>query len=173
LGKIRINKLALELNIPNDKIIDELKKKDIPVKNHMSSIDGEVAEYIRGLFTDKTAVKAKKKAAIKKAAAKKKSTVAKPITAKTAAKAAAKKKADEEKQAKEEAKKPKVAAKPKAAPAKAQKEETEPDKPRKLGLKVVVKPEELPAVVFPWPFWWVEILVLPFSFWPPVFPWKL
>jgi translation initiation factor IF-2 len=142
LGKIRINKLALELNIPNDKIIDELKKKDVPVKNHMSSIDGEMAEYIRDLFTDKSTVKAQKKAAAKKAAPKKVSTVAKPITAKTAAKAAAKKKADQEKQDAEDAKKPKAVAKPKAAPAKAQKEEPEPDKPRKLGLKVVVKPEE-------------------------------
>jgi len=142
LGKIRINKLALELNIPNDKIIDELKKKDVPVKNHMSSIDGEMAEYVRGLFTDKSTVKAKKKAATKKAVAKKVSTVAKPITAKIAAKAAAKKKADQEKQAAEDAKKPKPIAKPKAAPAKVKKEETESDKPRKLGLKVVVKPEE-------------------------------
>jgi translation initiation factor IF-2 len=143
LGKIRINKLALELNIPNDKIIDELKKKDVPVKNHMSSIEGEMAEYIRGLFTDKSTVKAKKKTAAKKAAPKKVSTVAKPITAKTAAKAAAKKKADQEKQAAEDAKKPKAVAKPKAAPAKAKKEEPESDKPRKLGLKVVVKPEEV------------------------------
>jgi translation initiation factor IF-2 len=143
LGKIRINKLALELNIPNDKIIDELKKKDVPVKNHMSSIDGEMAEYVRGLFTDKTAVKAKKKTAAKKVVAKKVSTVAKPITAKTAAKAAAKKKAEQEKQAAEDAKKPKAAAKPKkATPAKAKKEEPESDKPRKLGLKVIVKPEE-------------------------------
>jgi translation initiation factor IF-2 len=150
LGKIRINKLALELNIPNDKIIDELKKKDYPVKNHMSSIDGEVAEYVRGLFTDKSAVKKKKKATAKKAVAKKKeSTVAKPITAKTAAKAAAKKKAEQEKQAKEDAKKPKAKA-PAKAPAKpktveAKKEETDSDKQkasRKLGLKVVVKPEE-------------------------------
>jgi translation initiation factor IF-2 len=144
LGKIRINKLALELNIPNDKIIDELKKKDYPVKNHMSSIDGEVAEYVRGLFTDKTVVKAKKKAAVKKTAAKKESTVAKPITAKTAAKAAAKKKAEQEKKDKEEAKKPKTApAKPKTVEAK--KEEIDSDKQkasRKLGLKVVVKPEE-------------------------------
>ena len=141
------------MNIPNDKIIDELKKKDVPVKNHMSSIDGEVAEYVRGLFTDKTVVKAKKKAAAKKVAAKKESTVAKPITAKTAAKAAAKKKADQEKQAKEDAKNPKAApaiavandaaTKPKSVETK--KEETDSDKQkasRKLGLKVIVKPEE-------------------------------
>ncbi len=155
MGKIRINKLALELNIPNDKIIDELKKKDYPVKNHMSSIDGEAVEFIRGLFTDKSVTKAKKKTATKKTAAKKESTVAKPITAKTAAKAAAKKKADQEKKAKEEAKKPKAApakakaktaAKPKTAAAKAPKEEVDSEKhktSRKLGLKVVVKPEEV------------------------------
>ncbi len=150
MGKIRINKLALELNVPNDKIIDELKKKDVPVKNHMSSIDGDVAEYVRGLFTDKTVVKAKKKAATKKAAAKKESTVAKPITAKTAAKAAAKKKAEQDKKDKEEAKKPKAtspkakaAEKPKAVEAKKKETDAEKQKSsRKLGLKVVVKPEE-------------------------------
>ncbi len=142
MGKIRINKLALELNIPNDKIIDELKKKDVPVKNHMSSIDGEMAEYVRGLFTDKSTVKTTKKTATKKAVAKKVSTVSKPITAKIAAKAAAIKKAEQEKQAAEDAKKPKPAAKPVVAPVKAQKEEPESEKPRKLGLKVVVKPEE-------------------------------
>ena len=136
------------MNIPNDKIIDELKKKDYSVKNHMSSIDGEAVEYIRGLFADKSVVKAKKKTAAKKAPAKKVSTVAKPITAKTAAKAAAKKKAEQEKKAKEEAKKPKAV--PAKAPAKKKdvadkKEETDSDKqktPKKLGLKVVVKPEE-------------------------------
>ncbi|MDH5457772.1 MAG: translation initiation factor IF-2, partial [Nitrospinota bacterium] len=143
MGKIRINKLALELNIPNDKIIDELKKKDVAVKNHMSSIDGEMADFIRGLFTTKSTAKATKKTTTKKAAAKKVSTVSKPITAKTAAKAAAIKKAEQEKIAAEEAKKPKpVAVKPPPAPAKAPKEDLESDKPRKLGLKVVVKPEE-------------------------------
>ena len=143
MGKIRINKLALELNIPNDKIIDELKKKDVAVKNHMSSIDGEMAEYVRGLFTTKTTAKDTKKTTAKKAVAKKVSTVSKPITAKTAAKAAAIKKLEQEKIAAEEAKNPKpVAVIPPAAPAKAPKEDLESDKPRKLGLKVVVKPEE-------------------------------
>jgi translation initiation factor IF-2 len=143
LGKIRINKLALELNIPNDKIIDELKKKDVAVKNHMSSIDGEMAEHIRGLFTTKSTAKATKKTTAKKAVAKKVSTVSKPITAKTAAKAAAKKKAEQAKIDAEEAKKPKpVAVKPPVEPTKAPKEDPESDKPRKLGLKVVVKLEE-------------------------------
>jgi len=142
LGKIRINKLALELNIPNDKIIDALKKKDVPVKNHMSSIDGEAAEYVRGLFTEKKpAAKTKKKAV----PAKKVSKVAKPITAKTVAKAAALKKAEEAKAAT----KPKAVAKQKTAQAPAKKEsppktaaKPKAAKAKKLGLKVVVKPEE-------------------------------
>ncbi|NIQ02379.1 MAG: hypothetical protein GWM98_19940, partial [Nitrospinaceae bacterium] len=41
MGKIRINKLALELNVQNDQIIEALHKKNIPVKNYMSSIDDE------------------------------------------------------------------------------------------------------------------------------------
>jgi len=153
LGKIRINKLALELNIPNDKIIDELKKKDVFVKNHMSSIDGDVAEYIRGLFTNDSPAKAKKKAVTKKSPAKKESTVAKPITAKTAAKAAAKRKAEEiknptKKEALPIAEPAKTAAKVEEQPtaaAKKKAEEADSDKnkaSRKLGLKVVVKPEE-------------------------------
>ena len=149
LGKIRINKLALELNTPNDKIIDELKKKDVPVKNHMSSIEGEVVEYIRGLFTEKKpAAKTKKKAPAKKV-----STVVKPITAKTAAKAAALKKAAQAEEAKKAAQ-AKTSAKPKAAQTKAapkpkateaKKEEADTDKQkasRKLGLKVVIISEE-------------------------------
>ena len=49
--KTRINKLALELNVQNDQIIDELKKKAIPVKNYMSSIDEEATTYIREYFS--------------------------------------------------------------------------------------------------------------------------
>ncbi len=149
MGKIRINKLALELNIPNDKIIDELKKRDYPVKNHMSSIDGETAELIRDLFTDKPTAKAKAKSK-SKAPAKKVSTVVMPITAKTAAKAAALKKVAQEKTdklaAKEGAKAKttaKVATPPPAVAAKTEKTEADKHKaPRKLGLKVTTKEEE-------------------------------
>ena len=140
MGKIRINKLALELNVPNDKIIDELKKKDVPVKNHMSSIDGEVVEYIRSLFTEKQPV-AKGKAK-KKAPAKKVSTVVKPITAKTA-KAAALKKAAAAKAAPKKETPPKAVVKPKIAQAKKEGAESEKHKAsRKLGLKVVLKLDE-------------------------------
>ena len=69
MGKIRINKLALELNVQNDWIIDELGKKDILVKNHMSSIDEESAQYIRDLVTGAKEDKDKKKSGGKKTAA--------------------------------------------------------------------------------------------------------
>ncbi|MCZ6513400.1 MAG: translation initiation factor IF-2 [Nitrospinae bacterium] len=145
MGKIRINKLALELNVPNDKIIDELKKKDVLVKNHMSSIEGEVVEYIRSLFTEKQPV-AKGKAK-KKAPAKKVSTVVKPITAKTAKAAALKKaaaaKAAPKKAAPKKETPPKAVVKPKIAQAKKEEAESEKHKAsRKLGLKVVLKPDE-------------------------------
>jgi len=112
LVKTRINKLALELNVQNDQIIDELKKKAIPVKNYMSSIDEEATTYIREIFSKdkKVAVKAKKaekptkaktalkkkpaakaKAAIKTKVAKKPKAVKKPQAgAKTAPKPAPK-----------------------------------------------------------------------------------
>ena len=78
MAKIRINKLALELNIQNDQIIDALHEKDIPVKNYMSSIEGETADFIRELFDPEFAaakaksktVKAKTKITVKTAAKK-------------------------------------------------------------------------------------------------------
>lgn len=65
LGKIRINKLALELNVQNDQIIDELHNKGITVKNYMSSIDEEAANYIRELFAPKPVIKKIKAGAAK------------------------------------------------------------------------------------------------------------
>ena len=78
MAKIRINKLALELNIQNDQIIDALHEKDIPVKNYMSSVDADTANYIRELFDPELAaanakakaVKAKTKITVKTAAKK-------------------------------------------------------------------------------------------------------
>jgi translation initiation factor IF-2 len=51
LAKIRINKLALELKVQNDQIIDELLKREVPVKNYMSLIDEDMAEEIRNHFS--------------------------------------------------------------------------------------------------------------------------
>ncbi len=93
MPKIRINKLALELAIQNDQIIDELRKRDIPVKNHMSSIDEEAAEHIRELFSPEPKTKPKAKAKAKAKAPAKSVTKAKTApkaTAKAATKSAAK-----------------------------------------------------------------------------------
>ena len=104
MAKIRINKLALELNIQNDQIIEALQKKDVTVKNHMSSIDEEATQYIRELFTPKTATAATStKKVAKKAKAKIKIKVPSKVTvttAKTQAKSTAVKKAEKKPNAK-------------------------------------------------------------------------
>ena len=161
MAKIRINKLALELNIQNDQIIEALQKNDVAVKNHMSSIDEEATQYIRELFTPKTAAAATStKKVVKKAKAKIKIKVPSKVTvttAKTQAKSTAAKKAEKpnEKSAKnlktktkakaETAKKTKSIEKIKGAP--------ESKTGKKLGLKIVKKEdkpkpaEEKPAPV--------------------------
>ncbi len=68
----------MELNIQNDQIIDALHKKEIPVKNYMSSVDTETANFIREKFDPEFAAAAKAKAKLTKAKTK--------ITVKTAAK---------------------------------------------------------------------------------------
>ena len=47
MGKIRINKLALELNVQNDRILDALKDMGRAVKNYMSSIDAVSYTHLR------------------------------------------------------------------------------------------------------------------------------
>ncbi len=73
MGNIRINKLALELNVQNDQIIEELQKHDIHVKNYMSAIDEEMANKIRDHFSQGGK---KTKASAKAATKSKKSTKA-------------------------------------------------------------------------------------------------
>ena len=75
MGKIRINKLALELNIQNDQILGALEDKGHAVKNYMSSIDDKTADEIRELLTQKPpskklTPKATKKSTTKKASKK-------------------------------------------------------------------------------------------------------
>ena len=171
MAKIRINKLALELNIQNDQIIEALQKHDVAVKNHMSSIDEEATQYIRDLFTPKTAAApATTKKVVKKAKAKKikikvpsKVTV---TTAKTQAKTTAKKKAEkktEKKVTKKVEKKTEKKtddkvektskAKTKTKAADKTKETADSKAGKKLGLKIVKKeekpkpPEKKPAPV--------------------------
>jgi translation initiation factor IF-2 len=144
LGKIRINKLALELNIQNDQILGALEDKGHAVKNYMSSIDEEIADQIRELFDPKPAPKKVSPKATKKVT--KKSTSQKTTTDK-------KKKASEvkTKTAKKTTKKPTTTAKKtkvvKTASKSSTKDQTkkEPVKvAKKLGLKIV-KHEEKPT----------------------------
>jgi translation initiation factor IF-2 len=139
LAKIRVNKLALELGLQNDQIIEALQKKDITVKNHMSSVDEEVAQEVRDIFSPKSpaksapkAVKAKAKAKIKiKAPSKVKIT-----TAKTQAKSGASKKIE----SKEEKVKSKIAKTKKQE----SKKTTEAKPAKKLGLKIIKQEEKPP-----------------------------
>ena len=139
MAKIRVNKLALELGLQNDQIIEALQKKEIAVKNHMSSVDEEVAQDIRDLFApkapEKTApktVKVKAKTKIKiKAPSKVKIT-----TAKTQAKSGTVKKTV----VKEEKAKPTTAKTKKEESKKAA--EAKPAK--KLGLKIIKQEEKPP-----------------------------
>ncbi|MZH03252.1 MAG: GTP-binding protein, partial [Nitrospinae bacterium] len=171
MAKIRINKLALELNIQNDQIIEALQKHDVAVKNHMSSIDEEATQYIRDLFTPKTAkAPATTKKVVKKAKAKIKIKVPSKVTvttAKTQAKSTAKKKAEKKADKKVEKKtdkkvdkkaakktdkkvektpkaktKAKAATKEKAKTAEKAKETAESKAGKKLGLKIVKKEEK-------------------------------
>ena len=162
MAKIRINKLALELNIQNDQIIEALQKNDVAVKNHMSSIDEEATQYIRELFTPKTAAAATStKKVVKKAKAKIKIKVPSKVTvttAKTQAKSTAAKKAEKKPNEKSE-KTLKTKTKTKAESAKKTKstekikEAPESKTGKKLGLKIVKKEdkpkpvEEKPAPV--------------------------
>ena len=144
MAKIRINKLALELNIQNDQIIEALQKHDVAVKNHMSSIDEEATQYIRDLFTPKaTEAPSATKKVVKKAKAKIKIRVPSKVTvttAKTQAKSTAIKKTAKK------AAKAKVETKDKAKTAKKTKETAESKTGKKLGLKIVKK-EETPKPI--------------------------
>jgi len=156
LGKIRINKLALELNVQNDRILDALKDMGQAVKNYMSSIDDKTADEIRELFTPKppskkvtpkttkksttkkitTKSKSKKtKATTKKEPSEKKAPKVKPKTAKTT-----------KKKSTTTLKKTKVAKTTSKPPTKDQAKQ-EPIKVfKKTGLKIT-KHEEKPAEV--------------------------
>ena len=62
MTNIRINKLALELNVQNDQVMEELQKLEIKVKNYMSVIDEDAANQIRDVFSNNKMVKPKKTA---------------------------------------------------------------------------------------------------------------
>jgi len=156
LGKIRVNKLALELNIQNDRILDALKDMGQTVKNYMSSIDDETANQIRKLFTQKSkpkkaTPKTTKKSTTKKTTTKSKSkktklTTKKEPSGKKAPKSKPKTPKTTTKKSTATLKKPKVAKATNKPPTKDQTKK-EPIKAfKKPGLKII-KHEEKPVEV--------------------------
>jgi translation initiation factor IF-2 len=49
MAKIRVHQLAKELDVPSQKIIDQLKRKGIEVKNHFSALDKDAVALIKKL----------------------------------------------------------------------------------------------------------------------------
>ena len=148
MAKIRINKLALELNIQNDQIIEALQKNDVAVKNHMSSIDEQATQYIRDLFATKIPKAATPtKKVVKKTKAKikiKAPSRVRVTTAKTQAKSTAKKKTEKKTNVKTSKAKTKTKAETarKTKTAEKTKETPESKTGKKLGLKIVKKEDK-------------------------------
>ena len=58
MAKIRVYEVARQFNVSSEAMVNLLREMDIPVKNHMSSIDEETVQRIRGKFDqEKEAVK--------------------------------------------------------------------------------------------------------------------
>ena len=156
MGKIRINKLALELNVNNDQILDALKDSGHTVKNYMSSIDDTTADEIRKLLSpqpksEKVTPKATKKSTTKKTSTKStsketKATINKEPSAKKSPKVKSKATKTTTKKSTTSVKKAKVVKTTVTPPTKEQ-EQKEPVKVlKKYGLKIV-KHEEKPKEI--------------------------
>lgn len=52
MGKIRVYKLARELDIQSKELVEILNDLDIDVSSHMSTIEDDTAELIRGMYLD-------------------------------------------------------------------------------------------------------------------------
>ena len=52
MGKIRVYKLARELDMASTELVDILQDLDIEVTSHMSTIEDETAELVRGMYDD-------------------------------------------------------------------------------------------------------------------------
>ena len=57
MTKMRVHELAKELGIENKELIEILQKKNVEVKNHMSSLEDSVADEIRREHSGSKAVK--------------------------------------------------------------------------------------------------------------------
>ena len=72
MAKARVYELAKELGVGNKEILEQLKKKNVEVKNHMSTVEDNVAEDIRREAAGKDAEMAADKTTEKEGAPKKK-----------------------------------------------------------------------------------------------------
>ena len=156
MGKIRVNKLAIELNVQNDQILDSLKDMGQAVKNYMSSIDEKTADEVRERLTPKTPSKkgtpkstkksTTKKTTTKKTSKKTKATTNKRPSEKKVPKVKAKTEKTTPKKSTTTLKKAKVAKTTIEAPAKDDAKQEPAKVLKKTGLQIT-KHEEKPAEV--------------------------
>lgn len=62
MTKMRVHELAKELGIDNKELVEMLQKKNVEVKNHMSSVEDQVADEIRREMTARSESRTEKKA---------------------------------------------------------------------------------------------------------------
>ena len=53
MTKMRVHELARELGMDNKELVDILQKKNVEIKNHMSTIEDNIAEEIRSEVSSK------------------------------------------------------------------------------------------------------------------------
>ena len=58
MTKMRVHELAKELGMDNKELVDILQKKNVEIKNHMSTIEDNVADEIRREVSQKGEKKA-------------------------------------------------------------------------------------------------------------------
>lgn len=52
MAKVRVYQLAKEMDISSSELLDILHDLDVDVSSHMSSINAETAELVKGMFAD-------------------------------------------------------------------------------------------------------------------------
>lgn len=61
MEKVRVYELAKKFNIPSKEFVEKLKELDIPVKSHMSILEGDELKVIEELFTEEKKTSSDKK----------------------------------------------------------------------------------------------------------------
>ena len=52
MGKIRVYSLAKELNLESKELVDILQELDVEVTSHMSTVEDDTADLVRGMYSD-------------------------------------------------------------------------------------------------------------------------